>query len=287
MKKIITFLFLILIAQLSLANSITAIQTLSPGGGLDAAMLHLQKYLQEKKNMKIVFSYKPGGDSLVGLRELNNSPKNGSVIGFTTISGLSVAVNSGLEFEYVSATRKYAQVLIAKNDINVSDYNDLLKKINQGINFNYGSSGPAQVLQYEQIIQFGKLQYKPNLIPYKGAGQLINDLLGGHLDLAMIPINVAKEHINSGKIKILALSMPVDDYKNIPVLSKLYPKWKDIGGYGIVFPYGTDQKIVNEWRLLIKEYLEDPRTIKDFINDDSEAYPSGEKFLKNFIDMLK
>jgi len=55
MKKIITFLFLILISQLSLANSITAIITLSPGGGLDAAMLHLQKYLQDKNRFEFFF----------------------------------------------------------------------------------------------------------------------------------------------------------------------------------------------------------------------------------------
>lgn len=283
-----TILLLLLLGyNVSFANTITAIIPFSPGGGTDISMRHLQKYLLDVKNIKVNFVFRPGADTIIGSTELNNSPKNGSVVGFTGITGLAAAINTGLEFEYVSATRKYTQVLVTHNSLNIKDYSDLLKKANQGTVFSYGYVSPAQLFQYEQLITFEKIKNKPTLIPYKGGSQLVNDLLGNHINLAMIPIIIAKPHIESGKIKVLATDKSLKDYPNIPVLSEKFPSWEEIGGYCIVFPKGTDQKVVSEWRSIIKEYLENPQTIKDFKEEYSEAYPTGEKFLKNLLGSLK
>lgn len=284
--KILSITFTLIFSTIVYAQeTITAIIPFSPSGGTDISMKHFQKYLEDKKNIKIVFSYRPGAEGVVGLRELNNSPKNGSVVGFTTIASLAEGIKNNLDFEYISATRKYAQVFLIHNSVNVDRFDDLIKRVNQGDKFNFGYGSPAQLLHIKQIPDFEKSK-ETVLIPYKGAGPLMNDLIGGHINIGFLPISVAEQHINTGKVKILASSTPLKQYSNITIIPKKYPDWKDIGGYCIVFPKNTDPKILDFWKKTVKEYLDDPQTNQEFEKESSERYPFGETFLRNLVKQI-
>jgi len=283
--NLVLSLLLFVAMHANASTTVTAIVPAPPGGAIDIAMAHLQKYLQEKKNMKIVFTYKPGGDTLIGARELDSSPKNGSVVGFFTIVGIATAKKNGIDFDYVSATRRYFQLFVVHPKTGMKTYKDFLANVSANNNFGY--SGSTQLLQYNQLMEFENIKNRPGTIPYKGGAPLVNDLIGGHVDMAIMPIPVVKKHVDDKKLTVIASTAPIKEYGNIPNLAKKHPAWMDVSGVCIIFPKGTDKNVVANWRTMIKEYLEDPETIKQFAEEYSERYPFGESFLASLIAPLK
>ena len=91
------------------------------GGGVELSLKHIEKYLNER-NITFISIYKPGAEGLIGLQELSKSPKDGSVIGYTTIGSVSNAIKSDLNFEYITATRKFTSVLVTNPKTNIKNY---------------------------------------------------------------------------------------------------------------------------------------------------------------------
>ena len=135
----------------------------------------------------------------------------------------------------------------------------------------------------DYLITTIKPKVTPVVVPYKGGGPVVNDILGGHIDVALLPYALVKDHVTSHKLKIIASTSKIVDYPNIPILTKKYRGFPDYGGYCMILPKNSDTRIVTFWRQTLEEYLSDTRVKEDFEQDASEAYPAGEKFLKEIV----
>ena len=267
---------------------VTAVITYSPGGGLDQSMRHFEKYLLEKKKIPLVFTFKPGAESLIGSQFITTSPKDGSVIGFTTLAGLADVVSKNkLEFDYVSATRRYATVMVTNSaNTKITDFNSLGSTLKNGDTVIFGVGTPAHKIQFNQLFFHVSPKVEQIVVPFKGAAPVVNALLGNHIEVASIPAAVAKLHIESGKLKVLSSTIKIPEYKDLVVLPQKYKDWLDMGGYCIILPRGTDPKILEFWRNIVAEYLTDSEVISDFTKDWSIAYQPGEVEMKKNIDQI-
>lgn len=283
-----TFLLILLLLIFSNAYAeqkiVQAIITVAPGGGVDVSTRHFEKWLLEKKNIKMNFVFKPGGESVIGTTEISNSPKNGSVVGFTTIAALaSVTAKNNTDFDFISATRKYAAVLVTNSKSGIINFDDYIKKVKTGHDFKLGQGSANQKIQINFLVQSIGPKVEPIIAPYKGGSLVINDLLGGHIDVAVVPYALVKEHISTEKLKILASTGPLIDHPQVVVLSSKFKDFPDYGGYCMILPKNSDAKEVLFWRKTMEEYLNDPKVKRDFEREDSQSYPVGEKFLREII----
>ena len=72
--------------------------------------------------------------------------------------------------------------------------------------FNYGSYSGVTQLMHTRLKNEAKLD--TNMIPYKGEGPTINDILGGHVQFTYATPASALPHIREGKLKALAVLLP-------------------------------------------------------------------------------
>lgn len=286
-KKILITLAFIFAYNIVYAEQkvIQAIITVSPGGGVDISTRHFEKWLLEKKNINLNFIFRPGAESVIGTTEIANSPKDGSVIGFTTIGALATVTekNKNIDFDFISSTRKYAAVLVVNLKSGITDYNDYVKKSQAGSDFKLGQGSANQRIQMDYLVSTIKPKITPVIVPYKGGGPVVNDILGGHIDVALLPYALVKDHVSSNKLRIIASTSKLTDHTNITILTKKYKDFPDYGGYCMIMPKNSDIKVVQFWRQTLDEYLNDSKVKEDFEHDASEAYPSGEKFLKDIV----
>ena len=255
-----------------------------PGGGVEITYRQLEKYLTQDKDMKIVTWYKPGASGVVGLQELSKSPKDGSVLSYTTIASLSEALKtSDLKFEYVTATNKLPMVLITNNKTGIKNYKDFVKQSKSSKSYSFGYTSPAQLYGINQIIN--KVQPKKEMVvaPYKAGSNVITDLIGGQIDFAYLPYQSIKEYTGTKKIIILGSSLHIKDYPNILQFNKSYKDWVDISGYAVVLPKDTPKEYVDYWQKILYDYMNDTRTKEQLKEEDSVAYPPGESFLKQMV----
>ena len=113
----------------------------------------------------------------------------------------------------------------------------------------------------------------------------MTDAMGGHVDFVVVPYSIAKAHIDSGKLKMISVSIrnPWKEVSAWPNLNKKYPNWQNEDGFMVHLPQGTNPAAVKFWRDLLNKYMSDPKVKQDFINEFTEVEPFGPDYAQQRI----
>lgn len=104
-------------------------------------------------------------------------------------------------------------------------------------------------------------------VPYKGTAGAVTDLLGGRIDFMFLPVHVALQHIQAGKLRAVATGSA----KRLPQLPQV-PTLAEAGlavdnvdmWYGVLAPKGTPAAIVERLNREIAAVVNDPDVAKAF-----------------------
>jgi len=118
-------------------------------------------------------------------------------------------------------------------------------KANPG-KLHYGSSGIASPHHLSGELLAQKAGIKLVHVPYRGGGLAVNDLLGGHINMAFLSLSAAVPHLPSGKIKILAVveRMRYAAMPNVPTVGEIVPGFEMSSWLGIFAPAGTPAPLI-------------------------------------------
>jgi tripartite-type tricarboxylate transporter receptor subunit TctC len=113
-------------------------------------------------------------------------------------------------------------------------------------------------------------------VPYRGGGQAINDLLGGHVKLGSLGSTPLISHYKAGTLRLLAQtsktrspSLPdVPTYEEAGMKGLVLDQW-----LGVFAPAGTPADIANRLNSEINKAIADPAVSKNFL--DSAQEPIG------------
>ncbi|MDQ5849810.1 MAG: tripartite tricarboxylate transporter substrate-binding protein, partial [Pseudomonadota bacterium] len=116
------------------------------------------------------------------------------------------------------------------------------------LNYSSPGNGTPQHLAVELLKQ--RLKVDILHVPYKGAAQALTDLLGGQVQLAVLPVHTALPHAKAGKLNVIAVS---GERRSVlapdsPSFGELGLKNLDIDLYfWIAGPAGLPGEIVQKW----------------------------------------
>jgi tripartite-type tricarboxylate transporter receptor subunit TctC len=98
-------------------------------------------------------------------------------------------------------------------------------------------------------------------IPYKGSGPAIQDVMAGQVDMMFDTTVVAGPHIESGKLRALAVTSAkrLPSMPNVPTVAESgVPDYEVISWQAIFAPAGTPQPIVDRLHAEIRKILAEP-----------------------------
>jgi tripartite-type tricarboxylate transporter receptor subunit TctC len=97
-------------------------------------------------------------------------------------------------------------------------------------------------------------------VPYRGGGQVMTDLIAGHVQVSFIGLTVAIEHIRSGKLRALAVTAATrsDVLPDIPTVSDFVPGYEASAFWGVGAPRNTPVEIIDKLNKEINAVLSDP-----------------------------
>ena len=217
-------------------KSVEIIIGTSPGGPQDRMGRTLQKVLQESRLVEVPVSVenKPGGGGAVALAALaqrtggstlminaptmlNNQITGKSPLPYTDFTALAIL---GIEYECV-AVRTDSPLKSAKELV------DRLKKDPSALSVSIGTSlGNAGHLAYALAMKAAGVDIKKlKTVAFNSAGDGITALLGGHIDLASTPPSAVLQHVQAGKLRVLALTAPARAHGELANV----PTWKELG----------------------------------------------------------
>jgi putative tricarboxylic transport membrane protein len=202
-------------AQPSLKMMIPA----NPGGGWDQTGRNLAAAMQSAKLVSgVQFDNKGGAAGAIGLAQFVNSSKgdpNAVMIGGMVMVGGLILNKSPVSLSQVTPIARLTsewEVIVVPANSPHKDLASLLKafKADPGkVSWGGGSAGGTDHILVGLIAkQVGADPKKINYVPFKGGGEAIAAILGGHVTAGVSGIGEFIEHIKSGKMRALAQSGP-------------------------------------------------------------------------------
>ena len=115
------------------------------------------------------------------------------------------------------------------------------------------------------------------------------DLIGGHVDVSIVPMSVVKPHIDSEKLKVIAISSrnPWSEISKYVVLNKRYSSCQNFDGFLVSLPSSVNQEALSFWINLIQSYLSDPNVTQDFQKEYTETLPFGPKSAHEAVEQIR
>jgi tripartite-type tricarboxylate transporter receptor subunit TctC len=104
-------------------------------------------------------------------------------------------------------------------------------------------------------------------VPYKGTAGAVTDLLGGRIDYMFLPVHVALQHIQAGKLKAIATGSDkrLAQLPDVPTLAEAGIKGGTVHmWYGVLAPKGTPDAVVARLNKEIAAVLKQPEVATAF-----------------------
>jgi tripartite-type tricarboxylate transporter receptor subunit TctC len=124
-------------------------------------------------------------------------------------------------------------------------------------------------------------------IPYKGGGPLMNDAVAGHVPLSIGSVFVTKPHIDSGRMRPLAVttSKRSPDLPNVPTMAESgYPGFEAPAWWAVLAPAKTPPEILKRMNEELNKVLRLPDIAKKLDAQGIDVVGGSPEVAKVFID---
>jgi putative tricarboxylic transport membrane protein len=191
----------------------------NPGGGWDQTGRNLAAALQSVKLVSSVqFENKGGAGGTIGLAQFVNGSKgdpNAVMIGGMVMIGAIYLENSPVNLSMVTPlarlTGEYEIIVVPANSPHKS-MADLIKALKAnpgGVSWGGGSAGGTDHILAGLIARAAGVDpSKINYVPFKGGGEAIAAIIGGHVTAGVSGVGEFAEQIKGGRMRALAVSSP-------------------------------------------------------------------------------
>ena len=255
-------------------KSIRLIVPYTPGGGTDILGRMLGRRLADALGVSIVIENRPGSDGSIGTDVVAKaSPDGYTLLIDGTSQAYNVAFGKKLPYDSVRDLAPIAQtanqqvLLIVNAKVPIQSVQQLIDyaRANPG-KLSYGASSNANALPMELF----KILTKTDIVhvPYRGSGPMLNDLLGGQVELSMSGAAAPLPHVRAGSLRVLGIG---DDRRStslpeFPTISEAgVPGFQTLQWSGVYAPAATPRVIIERLNREIVSILKDPVFIKQVI----------------------
>jgi tripartite-type tricarboxylate transporter receptor subunit TctC len=277
------------------SRPVSIVVTYAPGGLGDVLARRLAEKLSIRTKQSFVVENKPGATGALGTRFVAKSKADGYtlLLGQTGEMVINPLVNKDVGYETSKDFRPIAVIgeapLILVSPGN-SSYRTLaefikLAKSKPG-GFTYASSGSGTPGHLAAVSLVQDMNLDMAHVPYKGAGQAMTDLLGGHVDIFFSSAPAVLPQIESKNLRALAVSSET----RMAVLPDVHSVSEDaIKGFnytlwgGIFAPAGTPDAIANYLSIEINAILKDPAFTGQLEKEGILIKPNSQPEFAEFI----
>jgi tripartite-type tricarboxylate transporter receptor subunit TctC len=293
-KKLLTILAALVAAFASsaaLAQSypvkpVRLIVPFPPGGNTDVLGRLMAQKLSDAFVQQFFVENRAGGAGTVGADAAAKSPADGYTIFFGTTGALSSAPALQPKLPYdpvksfapISVLAGASVVVMVNSSLPVNSPRDFIEyaKARPG-KLTYGSAGVGHFLHVAGEAFNAAAGVQLFHVPYKGVNQALVDMLAGRLDVMIDTIVIYAPHVQSGKLKALAVaqSRRLSRMPDLPTTAEAgLPGYEFIAYFGLLAPAGTPADIVRRLNTEVVKALGAPDLIESLGKMGLDPYPT-------------
>src|SRR3954465_1815970 len=249
-----------LLAPVSLAQTypskpVTIVIGYTPGAVSDLTARTIADGLQQAWGQTFIVDNRPGSGGNIGAAFVARAPADGYtlMIGTDATMASNVHLYRHAGFDPVKDFAPVAYVganiicLAVNADLPIKSVADLIAyaRKNPG-KLSYGTSGVGSPHHLAGELLHQKTGIDIQHVPYRGGGAAVNDLLGGHIGMAFLSLSAAVPHLNTGKIRVIAMveKTRYAALPDVPTIGETVPGFEMSSWIGLFAPAGTPADII-------------------------------------------
>ena len=239
------------------------------GGAYDRAIRPLADEMAAQLKQPFVIENKPGAGNIIGTQAGATAAPDGYTL---TVTGMLNTIAQGIyekvpfdivnDFVHVASVAGGAQWLVVNRDAGIDSLDALIAQAKREPGkVTYASSGQGSTGHLVMELLQRSTGTTLTHIPYKGGAPALQDVLGNQVPITVIPISGALAHVQSGKLKALAVSSTSrsPELPQVPTFEELGHKQLTVTSWiGLSVPKGTPNDIVNKLSAAVRASLLKP-----------------------------
>ena len=266
-------------------KQITVIVPFAAGGPTDVVTRLVGEHMSRTLGQPVIVENIGGAGGTIGMTRAAQAQPDGYTIAVGNMGTQSAApalypslkYDPATSFAQVGVVNFTPQAIVAKKTTaagNLKEFIDYLK--DNHAKLSYGHAGVGSISHVSGLVFNAKFGFKPALVPYRGTGPAIQDLVGGQLDYMVDQsLNVIPQ-IKAGTIKVYAIAAPerLTSLPDVPTTAEggsdfIFSAWN-----AMVAPKDTPKDIVAKLADALGKALDDPAVQKRYVELGSSA-PKG------------
>ena len=240
------------------------------GGIVDIVTRAVAEPMQTDLGQPVVVEPKPGGNSTLATAMIPQAPADGYTCLMATISHVvvphlqSVPYDALADFQPIAVVAVATAVAAVNPSVPVKTLKELVEygKANPG-KLHYLNPGNGSSIHLSSELLKNQYKFDMTSVPYRGIPPGLPDLLEGRLQVGLLPAALAIHHVQSGKLRALAVLAD----KRLPTLPDV-PTFAEAGfadaqvmsWYVIAVRAGTTAAIVERLHASAMKALREPET---------------------------
>jgi tripartite-type tricarboxylate transporter receptor subunit TctC len=262
-------------AQTYPTKPVTMIVPFAAGGPSDTLARLTAEHLGRTLGQQVLVENVGGAGGTVGTERAARAEADGYTI-FQHHGALTAApalyanlkYDTKTAFEYIGLINTGPMVLTSRKTLETATAKDLLehiKKLNDKVTIAHAGVGSNSYMCALMIIQNTKA--KPGMVPYRGTGPAMNDLVGGQVDVLCDQATTATPQILAGTIKPYAVTSKarLSALKDVPSYVEA-----GLGDFemtiwnGLYAPKGTPKPVLDKLHGALQTFIDDPIIVERF-----------------------
>jgi tripartite-type tricarboxylate transporter receptor subunit TctC len=276
------------------ARPVRIVVPFAAGGTTDIVARSIAEQLTTVLKQPVIVENKAGAGGNVGATEVAKAAPDG----YTFLMGTpgTQAINQFLypkmpydterDLVPVSFVVRVPNVLIVPASLGVKTIQELIAmaRARPG-QLTYGSPGNGSTGQLSTELFKSQAKVFVTHIPYRGSGPMLQDLLGGQIQMAIDNLPSAIPHIRSGRLIALGVTSaaPNPQLPDVKPIGSVLPGYEAESWFVLVAPRGTPEPIVARLSTEVDRILKKPEVIERFRGLGAEPVGGTPAELARFI----
>lgn len=258
-----------------------------PGAAQDILARTVGQKLSENVGRTVVIDNRPGGNGMMGMELVAKAAPNGYTL-LLTSNALSVlpSLYSKMTFDVFNDFAPLCLVAVVPNIFvvnpavpakSVKDLVALAKARPGQLNFAAATAGGSVRLAGELFKIMAGIDIV--MIPYKGGGLALNDVVGGQVHMGFPDALAVMPHIKAGRLRALGVTTNkrLASLPDVPTIAEAgVPGYDMAGWYGILAPAGTSKTIRSKLNGEIVKLLRAPELLEKLSSQEAIVVASSE-----------
>ncbi len=253
---------------------IRLIAVFPPGGSVDQVARVLAPALQAELKQNVIVENIGGASGVIGTSAMTRSDPDGYTFAvvFDT-HGVNPSLKDKLPYDTIKDIAPVVligtspMVLVASKKSGITSFKQLVDLSKSGKQFSFGSIGVGSLGHLSMARLAKQAGFDWNHIPYRGGGPLMQDALGGQVELAVGSEFLVKPHVDSGGVipLVITTAKRSPSLPNVPTISESgFPGFSAPAWWAVLAPGKTPTPIVDAMNKALNKALKTPAVAEKF-----------------------